>query len=80
MTIAMNDMTDNATALVGRKADRDWWRGAVIYQIYPRSFQDTSGDGIGAIDGEVAPANACMNPVTSPTTPPATVTHPSHVG
>ena len=24
-----------------------WWRGAVIYQIYPRSFRDTNGDGIG---------------------------------
>ena len=32
-------------------ADRDWWRGAVIYQIYPRSFQDSSGDGIGDLDG-----------------------------
>ena len=31
--------------------DADWWRGAVIYQIYPRSFQDTSGDGIGDLVG-----------------------------
>ena len=23
----------------------DWWRGAVIYQIYPRSFQDSNHDG-----------------------------------
>ena len=23
----------------------DWWKGGVIYQIYPRSFQDTTGDG-----------------------------------
>jgi alpha-glucosidase len=31
--------------------DPDWWRGAVIYQIYPRSFQDTNGDGIGDLPG-----------------------------
>ncbi|MEO7224207.1 MAG: alpha-amylase family glycosyl hydrolase, partial [Devosia sp.] len=31
--------------------DRDWWRGAVIYQIYPRSFQDHNGDGIGDLVG-----------------------------
>ena len=28
-----------------------WWRGAVIYQIYPRSFRDTNGDGIGDLAG-----------------------------
>lgn len=31
--------------------DRDWWRGAVIYQIYPRSYQDTNGDGVGDLAG-----------------------------
>jgi alpha-glucosidase len=31
--------------------DPDWWRGAVIYQIYPRSFQDTNGDGVGDLKG-----------------------------
>lgn len=31
--------------------DEDWWREGVIYQIYPRSFQDTNGDGIGDIQG-----------------------------
>lgn len=33
------------------KADPDWWRGAAIYQIYPRSFQDSNDDGIGDLGG-----------------------------
>jgi alpha-glucosidase len=33
------------------KSDPDWWRGAVIYQIYPRSFQDTTGSGSGDLKG-----------------------------
>ena len=29
----------------------EWWRGAVTYQIYPRSFQDANGDGDGDLAG-----------------------------
>src|SRR5271165_3236663 len=29
----------------------DWWKHAVIYEIYPRSFQDSNGDGIGDLNG-----------------------------
>lgn len=38
------------TAQAARRRD-DWWRGAVIYQIYPRSFQDSDGDGVGDLPG-----------------------------
>lgn len=32
----------------------EWWRGGVIYQVYPRSFLDTSGSGEGDLDGVLA--------------------------
>jgi alpha-glucosidase len=32
-------------------SERDWWKNAVIYEVYPRSFQDTNGDGIGDLNG-----------------------------
>jgi alpha-glucosidase len=33
------------------RSTQDWWQNAVIYEIYPRSFQDTNGDGIGDLNG-----------------------------
>ena len=33
------------------KRDHDWWKNSIVYQIYPRSFQDTNGDGVGDLRG-----------------------------
>lgn len=39
------------TTLTAQSNDGPWWKHAVIYEIYPRSFQDSTGDGIGDLNG-----------------------------
>jgi alpha-glucosidase len=49
-------LTDQAAPAFARpgSADADWWRQASVYQIYPRSFADANGDGIGDLRGTIS--------------------------
>ena len=45
---------DNVTdepSVSEERSTRDWWRNAAVYQVYPRSFADANGDGVGDFAG-----------------------------
>ncbi|MGL6020680.1 MAG: alpha-amylase family glycosyl hydrolase, partial [Gibbsiella quercinecans] len=41
----------NTTAVQSMHNEAAWWKEAVVYQVYPRSFNDSNGDGIGDLNG-----------------------------
>ena len=40
--------------------EQDWWKSAVVYQIYPRSFADSDGDGVGDLEASSGGSTTCM--------------------
>lgn len=47
------NVTINREGVIKHMKESKWWKKAVIYQIYPKSFQDSNGDGIGDLRGIV---------------------------
>ena len=49
--LAQSAPTSVAQAIKDQPTGPEWWRHAVIYELYPRSFQDSNADGVGDLKG-----------------------------
>ncbi len=47
-----SQLTMKSSFFPASEVRRKWWKESVAYQIYPRSYQDSNGDGVGDIRGK----------------------------
>ena len=57
----VNNEQDESPAVSHGTITKKWWKEAVFYQIYPRSFYDSNGDGIGDLQGIVSKLDYLKN-------------------